>query len=59
MEQQSRHILVSSQVFAMFLSLSERSIEFDLWVGDPPTCGSLDVALKALEVMIMVRIHQV
>ena len=43
----------------MFLSLFERSIEFDLWVEDPPTCRSLGVALEALEVMVMVRIDQV
>jgi len=43
----------------MFLGFFERSIEFDPWVGDPPTRGSLGVVLEALQVMIMVRIDQV
>jgi len=43
----------------MFLGLFERSIEFDLWVGDPPTCRSLGMALEALQVMVVVRIDQV
>ena len=43
----------------MFLGFFERSIESDPWVGDPPTCRLLSVALEALEVMVVVRIDQV